>query len=254
MVRHCSPPVGPHGAHGTRRLLTAAEHEVVEHERPGAVAEELGERDRPLRSLEAVVVDERARRQLPVLGAVRPIKPASCGRSMLAARRAPGDSVGAWERGEGAAPDLRGKGGGGVDGRRGVASREWELSRLRGGTDTSDLAEMKRMWTEQMMEAGAKESAANSTEADDDVEESFVGKRVSVWMDQGIECRGKLIAMEDNMNCVLERPVQRFDVDTGELLGTDDWNFLIYGYNVEHIAVLDDQDAPEERDPAESDS
>lgn len=68
---------------------------------------------------------------------------------------------------------------------------------------------------------------------------SWEGKMVCVELEQGFEMRGKLIHLDDGMNAMLAGPVERYDVESGELLGTDVEDILVKGSNVIHVALME---------------
>ena len=79
---------------------------------------------------------------------------------------------------------------------------------------------------------------------------SWEGKMVSVEVDQGFEMRGKLVHLDDGMNAMLAGPIERYDVESGEHLGTDVEDILVKGSNVIHVALMEgmievEQDADE---------
>lgn len=113
---------------------------------------------------------------------------------------------------------------------------------LRGGAMTSnqtddEISELRRLYFEQMRGRIENETIGNETVADFLL--SLVGQKVVVSIRQGIDCVGVLIGIDDNANCALEKPVERYDTWTGDLLGIDEATFFIKGNHVCTVGPAD---------------
>ncbi len=117
------------------------------------------------------------------------------------------------------------------------------MMRLRGGVTPEDLG-LNRTYLNKLCEDADKDdSDDNATFASTALE--FQGQRVIVTLQQGIECRGVLIGMDDAMNTALQGPVDRYDLETGAFIARDEDNFFIKGTNVAYVG-LESERGPEE--------
>jgi small nuclear ribonucleoprotein (snRNP)-like protein len=69
--------------------------------------------------------------------------------------------------------------------------------------------------------------------------QGMVGKNVVVALEEGIECIGTLHCIDDDFNLWLKGPVERWNVETGMLVGKDEnVSIFIRGNNVVHVGRL----------------
>lgn len=112
------------------------------------------------------------------------------------------------------------------------------LPSLRGGSSVM-VSGLNETMIDMLRKSGADLPPRDENTTLADRMASWEGKMVSVELEQGIEMQAKLINLDEGMNTFLAGPVERYDVDTGELLGTDAEDILIKGSNVLHVALMD---------------